>query len=61
MNNKNHVKCEVVKITAVGVYKTFITIRFPKYEFTFYTCERDLYNYLKSLGVPTGQSERRKE
>lgn len=57
-----NVKCEVVKITAVGCYKTFITILFDDIvEFTFYTSERGLYDYLKKLGVPTSQSLRKKK
>lgn len=56
------VKCEVVKICAVGSYKSFITVRFLGIgEFTFYTPNRDLYCKLKKLGVPTSQALRKKD
>ena len=55
----SNLKCEVVKICAVGCNKNFITIKVNDKEFTFYTSNRGFYDYLKSLGVPTSQSLRK--
>lgn len=51
---------DVVKICAVGCYKTFITINYKGHEVTFYTGCRGLYDELKKDGVPTSQSLRKK-